>query len=134
MKTNEHTSNVISLPEINNLQELVKDCNRAVVTYGLKEQTGKPNQYKKCKMVVLYSDDLEMETIVRASSITMMKNDVSICKPFIYRIMDSIVSISKFDFYAALFRPIFGFTPNQNVHDNTRTYNEYRKGGRYDQI
>lgn len=129
MKTNENQSNVISLPEINNLQELAKDCNKAVVTYGLKEQEGKPNQYKKCKMVILYSDNLDMDTVIGSSNIAMMKNDVSLCKPFLYRIIDNIVQYSKFDFCAALFRPIFGFTPNEKVHDNTSTYNEYKKGG-----
>lgn len=119
-----------ALPEISDLTGLADGCNRAVVTYGLQEQTGHPNQFKLVKMVVLYCDtDLDTETAVVISNQNMMRNSVSLAKPFIYKI-DKIVTKLKRDIYATLFKNIFGFTPKANIHDCRHIYNNYQ-GGNY---
>lgn len=130
MNTNELTPN-ITLPEINDLAGLANGCNKAVVTYGLQEQFGRPNQYKMVKLVVLYCDtDLDTETVVGASSQIMMRNSVSLSKPFIFKVLDSFIKKATRDIKAVLFKNIFGFIPkDNNVHDCRHLYSQYQKGG-----
>lgn len=127
MKTNENQSNAISLPEINNLQELTEGCSTALITYGLNDKK------KLVKMVVLFdAHDIDFESVNRGVKSTMIwSGNMIASKSNLYSFRRGILKCSA-KFFVCLYKDVFGFAPNDSeVHDCREGCNDYWKGGYY---
>lgn len=128
MKTKENQSNVISLPEINNLQELAKGCKYAIVNYSLSEEKLSLSGLNVDKMVVFFNGC--PETMNARIIDIMVKDGQSLSKSTLYvKSADSFYKKGILKFLTYLIRPIFGVSPNDEIIDIVERAKQYRKGG-----
>ena len=119
----------IAMPEIKDLQGLADGCNGAIVTYGLRPKFSNPNDLEVCKMVILYNrNELDFETIKSGADEIMMRQSFSLVKSVFYHVIGNIASRLSIQFRAILFRNIIGYTPNDQIHDDRKKYNNYQNG------
>jgi len=120
----------LSLPQNGNIQEMTSGCNTAIVSYGLDENM------KPCKMVILFNNqDLNAETVQSGANSIMLRNgNISIAKNFMYIFRNGMFKRACGEFFAILYKNIFGYIPNGNIHDCRSQYNNYWKGGNYGNV
>ena len=128
MKTNENQSNVISLPEINNLQEFAEGCKYAIVNYSLSEEIFSSSGFKVNKMVVFFNGC--PETMNARITDIIIKDGQSLSKSTLYvKSAGSFYKKGILKFLAYLIRPILGVSSNDEIIDIIERVKDYKKGG-----
>lgn len=122
--------NLKSTSETTDLQELIKDCNRVIITHSLEESISSPNGFKVRKMVVLFDGNgFCPETVNRSINEIMMRHNQSFVKSHLFILKLSTWIKVRIDlFKAALMRDILGIIPNSDISDWRDECNKYRNG------
>lgn len=129
-KTNQtEVLNLTDMPEMDNLQALTKGCDRVMVVTGLREKFGHPNEFEMGKMVILYNNkELSFEEIKQGTDEIMMRQSFSLVKSLIYNVCGNFLRNAGVRFKTTLFKNIFGYVPNENIHDRREYCNDYLNG------
>jgi len=80
-----------------------------------------PNKGLQSRKLVVFFDykEIKFGDVVAYGSRIMKASNASIIKPNLFKIFDGWMKKTCISIWPTLFKPIFGFTPNDNIHIET---------------